>query len=255
MIGIGNGIVPPYQGGTTGGSRGNGTNLPLTPSLVRRGDIPLVLWLLATVVALPIAATALEQEQIIERVQKRYDDTRDFTANVSQEMMVASLGKTVTSSGKVAFKKPGRMRWEIEQGDAQLVIADGTTLWLYQPTERQVLKTPFDAAFRSTTPLSFLTGVGRIQKDFDVTVDSAQANPDVYALTLVPRNEGSSVGRLRLLVDRESFDMRGAEVHDPQGNVSRVTFTNVRRNVGVDDKQFVFEVPPGVDVINAPLAQ
>ena len=56
----------------------------------------------------------------------------------------------------------------------QTVVADGTTLWLYQPKEQQVMKAPFDAAFRSTTPISFLTGVGRITDDFSrATLDGS----------------------------------------------------------------------------------
>jgi outer membrane lipoprotein carrier protein len=201
------------------------------------------------------AAAALDASAIVQKVQQRYDDTHDFTATVTQEMTVASLGKTVTSSGKVAFKKPGRVRWEIDQGDPQIVVADGTTLWLYQPTEHQVLKTPFDAAFRSSTPLSFLSGVGRIKEDFEVSVDAAQPDPASYSLTLVPRHDSGALGRLRLVVDRQTFDIRGADVYDPQGNVSRLMFSHVQRNLGLDDKQFVFEVPPGVDVVNAPVAQ
>jgi outer membrane lipoprotein carrier protein len=155
----------------------------------------------------------------------------------------------------VAFKKPGRLRWEIKQGDPQIVVADGSTLWLYQPQENQVLKTPFDAAFRSTTPLSFLTGVGRIQQDFEVTLDATAPGADTLSLTLVPRREGGTVGRLRLLVASDSFDIRGAEVYDPQGNVSRLRFAHLRRNLDLDDAQFVFKVPPGVDVVDAPMTQ
>jgi outer membrane lipoprotein carrier protein len=198
---------------------------------------------------------ALGVDDVVRKVQQRYDDTRDFTADVTQEMTIASLGKTVTSSGTVSFKKPGRLRWEITQGDAQVVVADGTTLWLFQPREKQVLKTPFDAAFRSATPLSFLTGVGQIQRDFEVTLDSAPPKSDLISLTLVPRRDGASVGRLRLLVAPDTFDIRGADVYDPQGNVSRLRFTHLRRNQGLDDAQFVFKVPPGVDVVDAPMTQ
>ena len=59
------------------------------------------------------------------------------------------------------------MRWEFTD-PRQLVVADGSALWLYQPSERQVIKTPFQYAFNSQTPISFLTGVGRLEKDFSV---------------------------------------------------------------------------------------
>ncbi len=201
-----------------------------------------------------LGARAQDVDAIVRKVQERYDATRDFTANVTQEMTIASLGKTTTAHGTVAFKKPGKMRWDLTAGDPQIIVADGQTLWLYQPKENQVLKAPFDAAFRSTTPISFLTGVGRIAQDFDVSLDGENHGEPVLHLLLVPRRN-ASVGRLRLTVARDSGEIQGAEVHDPLGNVSRLRFDQIRRNLALSDDQFTFEVPPGVDVVSAPIGQ
>ncbi len=214
----------------------------------------------ATLLASP-ARASLDAAAVVRKVQARYDETRDFTADVTQEMTIASLGKTVTSHGTIAFKKPGKLRLELTDNDPQTVVADGTTLWLYQPKEQQVMKAPFDAAFRSTTPISFLTGVGRIADDFEAQLGSGteaggtNAKPAEIVLILTPRRGASDVGQLRLTVAPDTFDIRGAEVHDPLGNISRLRFDHLRRNSGVADDQFVFHVPPGVDVISAPIGQ
>ncbi|MCK6556502.1 outer membrane lipoprotein carrier protein LolA [Candidatus Binatia bacterium] len=211
---------------------------------------------LATLLLATVAAAAgPDADSVVRKVQQRYDETRDFTADVVQATTVASLGKTVTAEGTMVFKKPGRMRFELGGDAAQIMVADGTTLWLYQPEERQVLKTPFDAAFRATTPVSFLTGVGRIADNFSASLAPPDAAENALVLDLTPRKANGGVGKLRLYVARDNYDIRGAEVHDPQGNVSRLTFTRMRRNVGVDDDRFVFQVPPGVDVVTAPLPE
>ncbi|MFQ5668778.1 MAG: outer membrane lipoprotein carrier protein LolA, partial [Candidatus Binatia bacterium] len=111
------------------------------------------LYVLGIVLLASVHAQGLDIEAIVRKVQERYDSTRDFTAHVTQEMTIASLGRTTTAHGTVAFKKPGKMRWDLIQDDPQVIIADGKTLWLYQPQEHQVLKAPFDLAFRSTTPI------------------------------------------------------------------------------------------------------
>jgi len=212
--------------------------------------------LVATLLLAAVArAAGPDVDAVVRKVQQRYDDTRDFTADVTQETTVASLGKTVSAQGTMAFKKPGRMRFELGGDAAQVMVADGTTLWLYQPDERQVLKAPFEAAFRATTPVSFLTGVGRIADDFTATLATPGGAAEPLVLDLVPRKADGGVGKLRLYVTRDTYDIRGAEVHDPQGNVSRLTFTQMRRNVGLDDARFVFEIPPGVDVVTAPMAE
>jgi len=201
-------------------------------------------WIGALACALAPGAglATLDVNNVVRKVQERYDATRDFTASVTQEMTIASLGKTVTAHGTVAFKKPGKMRWELGDGDAQVIVADGTTLWLYQPKDRQVLKAPFDAAFRSSTPISFLTGVGRIAQDFDVSLDGENPDSKVLYLLLVSRHASAEVGKLRLTVARESGEIRGAEIHDPLGNVNRLQFDHIQRNTGVADDHFVFQV-------------
>lgn len=209
----------------------------------------LVLVLRAVVFAAP------DVTEIVRKVQERYDATHDFTADVTQEMTIASLGKTTTAHGTVAFKKPGKMHWELSDGEPQIIVADGSTLWVYQPKEHQVLKAPFDAAFRSSTPISFLTGVGRIADDFQVSLDGENPDHQTIYLMLVPRRDSGSVGRLRLEVARSTGDIRGAEIHDPLGNVSRLRFDQIQRNTRVSDDRFVFQVPPGVDVITAPATE
>jgi len=197
----------------------------------------------------------VEVQKIVQKVQERYDSTRDFTAKVTQEMTIASLGKTTAAQGTVAFKKPGKMRWELDHDAPQVIVADGSTLWLYQPKEHQVIKAPFDDAFRSTTPISFLTGVGNIAQDFDMSLEGASANGGLVYLMLVPRRDSATLGKLRLTVASDSGEIRGAEIFDPLGNVSRLQFSDIRRNQNLPDKDFVFEVPPGVDVITPPIAQ
>ena len=214
---------------------------------------------LAAFFVLALAATApaetLDPTQVARRVQARYDATESFTAAVVQSMRIESLDKTLTSRGTVAFKKPGRMRWEFTESERQLIIADGEMLWFYRPGEQQVFKAPFDRVFRSTTPISFLTGVGSIVADFTPSLDGESPDGKLLYLLLVPKQAGSDVGQLRLFIDREEADIRGAEVRDPLGNVSTLEFNNLRRNVRLDDDQFVFEVPKDVDIITSPFSQ
>jgi len=200
-------------------------------------------------------AHALDAAAVVRKVQQRYDATRDFTAAVTQEMTIASLGKTTTTSGTVAFKKPGKMRWELDHDAPQVIVADGTTLWLYQPKEHQVIKAPFREAFRSATPISFLTGVGRLAQDFDASVAGTSDDGKLVYLKLLSRRDTAAVGTLVLTVARATGEIRGAEVTDPLGNISRLQFTNIRRNQNLPDDRFVFHVPPGVDVITSPLTE
>ncbi len=209
-------------------------------------------WRVSVAAAMALAASPAptpELAEILGRLQARYDATLDLSAQVTQEIDMASLGKTLTARGSLRFKRPGRMRWEFTNDHPQTIVADGRTLWLYQPEEKQVLKASFESAFRSSTPVSFLTGLGKITRDFDVTLESGTA--DLVYLRLRPR-DAADVGSLRLGVDRATADIRLAEVRDPLGNTTRLRFDDIRRNTGIDDSVFHFEVPQGAEVVEVP---
>jgi outer membrane lipoprotein carrier protein len=189
---------------------------------------------------------------IVTKLQQRYDETRAFRAEFKQELRVASLGASDESTGTVAFKKPGKMRWDFQMPHAQQIISDGELLWIYQPEDRQVLKAPFKAAFVSTTPVSFLLGVGRITDQFRPAPDPRGCTTTRLYVGLDAKSGTEEVGSIAFGVDRETFDIVEAAVTDSMGNVTTLTFSNIARNVDVPDASFHFTPPPGVDVITPP---
>lgn len=196
------------------------------------------------------SAVRLDVTAMVRKVQERYDATQDLLADVEQETRMAKFGKTLRARGTVVFKKPGKMRWEMQDGMAETIVANGVTLWIYRPEDQQAIRMPFSQAFRSTTPISFLTGVGRISEDFEVQLGGQEDS--LVTLVLTPKRKDADLGTLRLFVQGDTFDIVGAEVTDPLGNVSRLKLSNVRRNTGVSDETFAFQVPAGVDVLDAP---
>ena len=194
--------------------------------------------------------TPAKVAEVVRRLQARYDSTKDFTADFTQTVEAATLGKPLESSGQVFFKRPGRMRWEFVTPEKQTIVADGQTLWLHQPEHHQVLKAPFRAAFQSATPISFLFGVGKLSSDFDAALLPSE-KPDAVRLKLVPKRE-PEIGVLVLDVSPQTYDILAAEVTDPLGNVTRLRFANMKRDVGLDDAKFTFRAPPGTDVVQSP---
>lgn len=191
-----------------------------------------------------------EVDGIVRKLQARYEATADFTADFTQSVEVPTLGKTLESTGQVFFKRPGRMRWEFAEPDRQTIVADGETLWVYQPEHHQVLKAPFRAAFQSATPISFLFGVGELASDFHPSL-LPPGGAGTHRLRLVPKQD-KEIGVLVLDVDSGSYDIVAAEVNDPLGNVTRLRFANLKRGVGLADSRFTLETPPGTDVVEAP---
>ena len=125
---------------------------------------------------------------IVDALQKTYDATVDFVADFRQETEVKTLGRSLKASGKLSFKRPGKMLWNYETPKGQFVLADGKHLFFYQPEQNQVIKSPLKNAFRGDIPLSFLLGLGNLKKDFNATLKATRRKPKYPA----PRAQGRS---------------------------------------------------------------
>ncbi len=197
------------------------------------------------------AASCPDPATIVRKLQERYDETRAFRAHFRQETRIQSIGVSDMAEGTVVFKKPGKMRWDYQTPKPQQIVSDGTTLWIHQPDDRQVLKAPFRGGFVSTTPVSFLLGVGRITDDFRPQADPRGCSAERLYVGLAAKSP-DDLGALAFGLERATFDIVEAAVTDPIGNVTTLTFSEIARNVDVPDATFGFQVPPGVDVITPP---
>ena len=71
-------------------------------------------------------------------------------------------------------------------------------------------------------------------------------------LKLVPKARQRDYDWLVLVLDPASLAIRGLQTVDAQGGKSSFSFTNLKENVGLADKEFAFKIPRGVDVVSAP---
>ena len=129
----------------------------------------------------------------------------------------------------------------------QFVLADGKSLYYYQPEQGQVIKSPLKNAFRSETPLSFLLGIGNLKKDFKVSLKNLEQGN--YVLQLGPKGELGGVGEIVLGIDSDTFNIVWTRIRDAAGNVTTIRFSNMRRGIGLKDSFFRPQVPAGVDVV------
>lgn len=203
---------------------------------------------LALVLAAPAHADALRDA--LDRLQRRYDQTRTMEADFRQLVESKALAGTLETKGKVAFEKPNRMRWDYDPPDAQTIVGDGDTLWIYQPDLKQVIKAPLGQAFQSSTPVTFLAGLGKVERDFDAKL--ARNEPEQWVLTLTPKQKDAGVGTLELGVRKSDASVAEARITDAAGTTTRILFSGERRNTTLAPDLFRFSPPPGVDVVKPP---
>jgi len=186
-------------------------------------------------------------EAIVDRLQKNYDATADFVADFRQETEVKNLNRTLKASGKVSFKRPGKMHWLYEEPKGQFVLADGKHLYFYQPDQNQVIKSPLKNAFRGDIPLSFLLGLGNLKKDFNATLKGSEENQHI--LLLEPKGEAGGYSEILLGVSKATSDILWVSGRDGVNNLTTLRFANMRKGVGIKDSLFEVQIPKGADIV------
>jgi len=198
----------------------------------------------------PRPAGAETAGRLLACLQERYRGVSDVAARFTQVSRVATLGRARTRTGTMVFAAPGRMRWDYDPPDPQLIVADGKTLWLYRPERRQVVARPLDAAFARQTPLLFLLGRGDLGEEFTWPAgEVAPGAAGTAAVALTPRAPSPDLARLVLEVEPGSCRLAGTVIEDAFGNVTSLAFTDERRDAGADPERFRFTPPAGVEVL------
>jgi len=192
-------------------------------------------------------------EAVARRVQSHYETVRNLSADFVQTSFLASLGPARegedaadSSRGEVVFAKPGRMRWHYREPAESLVVSDGEDLWTYDPDLGEAQHLPVGRGYLSGAAIQFLMGEGELLETFRVRAPACEGRR--VRLELVPR-EAASYERLLLQVDRDSGQVLSTQVTDLFGNITRVTFSDIRTNRNVDDELFRFDPPEGTEVI------
>ncbi|BCR06859.1 outer-membrane lipoprotein carrier protein [Desulfuromonas versatilis] len=198
----------------------------------------------------------------------------DFQGDFFQESRIVSLDRLQRGRGRVSVKfdrdrgdlvPRALFRWEYDQPTTQEIVSDGSTIWVYLPENRQVIRSEIDftSQARANDPVTFLTGLGNLSRDFLITW--ASPNQDLvgnWVLELRPRRVSPMIERMQVVVAREAvlaksrsgqtgsvFPILSTLVYDPSGNSTLIEFSNVRVNRGLSAGQFNFILPAGVEVL------
>jgi outer membrane lipoprotein carrier protein len=190
-------------------------------------------------------------QDLAQALQRKYDGIKDFSAEFTHSYRGGVLKKEIVEKGRLLVKKPGKMRWQYTSPEQKLFVSDGVKMYSYIPQDKQVMVTSIPPDDQITTPTMFLIGKGNLTRDFSASIvdPPAGAPPGTRALKLVPKKPQREYDWLLLEVAPQTLQLRGLVTSDAQGGLSSFSFTNLKENTDVADKEFAFTIPRGVDVV------
>lgn len=151
------------------------------------------------------------------------------------------------STGHFALEAPRQFRWETTAPFAQLIVADGRRVWIFDPDlEQASVRAQSEAEAQS--PLTVLTDLAQLEQAFEAR--EAGAREGLLWLRLVPRADEPEFEYAEL-----GFGADGPErmvFQDLLGSHAEIRFSGLERNPVLPAETFRFTPPEGVDVVGDP---
>jgi outer membrane lipoprotein carrier protein len=224
-----------------------------------------------TFFTLATAAFGAELKEVVAALEQGYNSLSDVQADFTQRTVITSMKREEHAKGALFIKKgsgnTSMFRFDYKK-PRQLIVSDGRKAWYYLPDNNQVMVSDLAALFAGGNgiALNYLTGMGRISRDFSISFAGAgRDKKGNYLLELIPKEPSQAIAKLRLTVAASVlerylgkgetgpiFPVLSSVVDDHFGNRTFIDLSRIRVNEGITDSRFRFKMPKGVEVIHNP---
>jgi chaperone LolA len=179
-----------------------------------------------------------------DRLKAFVEQSRSASADFSQTVLDRGGKKIQQASGSLQFSRPGKFRWTYIAPYEQLIVGDGTRLWIYDKDLNQVTVRKLDDAL-GASPAALLAGDNAIEKNFDLR--SVVPKDGLEWLEATPKSSETTFEQIRM--GFRGPDLDTMELKDQFGQLTVIRFTEVKRNPPLAADLFTFTPPKGADVI------
>jgi outer membrane lipoprotein carrier protein len=183
-------------------------------------------------------------ENGISQLETFLQDLKTLKADFRQTLQQPDYDQVYASNGVFYLKRPGQLRWEYQTPSEQLIVADGSRVWLHDIDLEQVSHRSQKAVLDGT-PAQLLSGTGPITEHFQV--NELGVERELTWVELIPKSKEAQFSSVRLALQESRLERM--EMLDNFGQVTRFFFDNLERNPELDDELFEFEPPPLIDLI------
>jgi outer membrane lipoprotein carrier protein len=186
---------------------------------------------------------------IARDVDEHYNHLKTFKASFTE--IYQGDGISRTESGTLWLKKPSRMRWEYHVPREKLFLIDSQTAYFYVTGDRQAKKTPAKNLDDLRSPLRYLLGKTKLEKELEglsLAPDMAPLQPGDVVMRGIPKIMKDRVSEVVLEVS-PNHQIHRIVIHGVDSTITDFRFSQIEENVPVQDSLFRFIPPPGVDTI------
>ena len=185
--------------------------------------------------------------EILEAMSKKYKAITAFEANLTSGMTNETEGVKEEFKGKITVKGD-KFRLLL---DDQEIINNGTTVWTYLPSAKEVNIDNFDPGSDDVNPTKIFE---MYKKGFKYLylADKTEGGVVCEEIDLVPEKKDAQYFKIKMMIVKKDKSIQSWTMFDKAGNRYKYTITKFVPNVKVDDAFFTFDTKkyPGVEIID-----
>ncbi|MFN3860073.1 MAG: outer membrane lipoprotein chaperone LolA [Roseateles sp.] len=196
-----------------------------------------------TLIALTLLLSGVAHADAIDALRDFGRDVKSGKANFTQTVTSPDGKRKKLSSGSFEFQRPNRFRFAYAKPFEQVIVADGSKVWIYDADLNQASSRKLADAL-GATPAALLAGAD-LERDF--TLKAAATEGGLDWVQAIPKQAESTIQSLKL--GFRGKELAAMEIVDGFGQRSRLDFSTVQANVALPAERFQFKLPAGADLI------
>src|ERR1700723_1552022 len=207
---------------------------------------------------LSAGAVAEDVHSIAQAVDEHYNHLRSLQAEFTEVYRGSGMERTESGTlwlAKGGVKKPGKMRWGDRSPTVKLFVSDGKDAWFYVPGDRQVRKTSARQLDDIRSPLAFLLGKSKLEKELQglsLAPDVAPVVAGDVVLRGVPQVLADRISEILLEVTPAHQIVR-IVINDVDGSVTEYRFSDQQEDASIPEGRFQFKPPAGTETVEGEL--
>lgn len=193
----------------------------------------------------PGIALAQAPDTVLERVQEKYESIDALRVRFTQKTE-SEFSKRSTRATGTLYLQGNKFRIETL---SQTLVTDGTTTWIYTPSENQVVINDFVDDGQTLTPDEiFYDYPERYNVAAMETVE--QDGETYYIMDLTPKSADSAYRAARAHVRAQDAMITRLRLTDQNGSTVIFNLTEIQLNPSLSADQFTFDAPDDAEIVD-----
>jgi len=180
-----------------------------------------------------------------EELNSLLGNIQTLRAAYSQTTIDPKLHDKQSVKGSVILSRPNQFRWETNHPYQQLLVSDGTRLWIYDIDLDQITVQPLQRNIKDTPALILIGDENDVSAHFHVNTSDQNYTEKTFELT--PKGEDSLIKSAKLVF--QGTIIKRMVFIDNLDQIIDLTFSEIKINDPLPQDLFRFVPPAGVDVI------